>query len=138
MPGLTCFPASPSPEALGQICHPYLEVCPVLLYPELLERDQCSELSEALCKATGKVTAVTCSTCKSSHSLGNKTAMNAYQGFEDAKLCRSAKFRKIPLEVHNWEQEATTADCHRKEAAKHRETRRCSSRTTLIPLAVRT
>lgn len=97
MPGLTCFLASPSPEALGQICHPYLEVCPVLLYPELLERDQCSELSEALCKATGKVTAVTCSTCKSSHSLGNKTAMNAYQGFEDAKLCRSAKFRKSPL-----------------------------------------
>lgn len=53
---LTYFLVSPSLEALGQICHPYLEVCQVLQYPELLVQDQYSELSEALCESRGKVT----------------------------------------------------------------------------------
>lgn len=95
--GPTCFLVSPSPEALGQICRPYLEVCQGLLYPELLEQDQYSELSEAHCKSTGKVIVAMCSTCKSSHSLGNRMIINAYQAFEDVKLYRSAKFRKPPL-----------------------------------------
>lgn len=94
MLGPTCFLVFPCPEALGRICHPYLEACQVLLYPELLERDQYSELSEALCKSTEKVIVVICSICKSSHSLGNRVVINVYQGFEEVKLYRSAKFRK--------------------------------------------
>lgn len=95
----TCFLVSLSPEALGQICHPYLDACQVLLYPESSEQDQYSELSEALCKSAEKVIVVMCSICKSSHSLGNRTVINVYQGFEVVKLYRNTKFRKSSLKA---------------------------------------
>lgn len=137
MLGPTCFLASPSPEALGRICHPYLEVCQALLYPESLEQDQYSELSEALCKSAEKVKVVMCSICKSSHSLGNRMVINAYQGFEDVKLYRNTKFRKSSLKatVQRVTGQYCTLSSQRK--SKHNKMRRCSSHTTLISLTMR-
>lgn len=96
---LTYFLVFPSLEALGQICHPYLEVCQVLQYPELLVQDQYSELSEALCESREKVIVVICSICRSSHYLRIRKIINFYQVFEDVKLYTRAMFRILSLKA---------------------------------------